>query len=248
MNKVGLGIALAAAFNGGVGTTRAATEIQPGMALSPEDLPREAQRYEQLLRGDDDDDPPHGDDDTVDERRHFDDRLLHLGFGTGVGTPVGLMGADLAANVGDGLSVGVGAGFTSWGPAGGASLRLRPFVWGGRGQNALHAFTLETSYTYMRHGRDPLRDLEFDFYDCELGACPEPEPDFIPTGAHFMSLSAGFEHAFYSGWSMHYDLGFAQALRPTEWQCAFDTKPAPCTHSSPSDTLLVVSFGMSHAL
>jgi hypothetical protein len=247
MQKIGLGVALAAASCAVAGATSAANEIHPGMALSPEDLPPEAQHYERLLRGDTTADPLQWDDDTVDERRHFDDHLLHVGFGTGVGTPVGLMGAYLEANPWDALSLGVGAGFTSWGPAGGASLRLRPFAWGGQGQSALHAFTLQTSYTYMLHGREPLRDLDFDF-DCELGACPEPEPDFVPTGAHFMSLSAGFEHAFYSGWTLHYDLGFAQALRATEWECAFDTRPTPCTHTSPSDTLMVLSFGMSHAL
>jgi hypothetical protein len=248
MQKIGLGVALAAAVIAVAATTSAAAEIRPGMALSPDDLPPEAQHYERLLRADATEEPLGWDDDSVDERRHFDDRLLQVGFGTGVGTPIGLMGAYLEANPWDGLSLGVGAGFTSWGPAGGVSLRLRPFVWGGQGQRALHAFTLQTSYTYMRHGRDPLRDFEFGFYDCEVGACPEPEPDFVPTGAHFMSLSAGFEHALASGWTFRYELGFARALRPTSWGCVLDGRSTPCTNSSPSDTLLVVGFAVSHAL
>jgi hypothetical protein len=100
----------------------------------------------------------------------------------------------------------------------------------------------------MVHGKDPLRDLDFSLYDCEVGECEEPQPDFVRTGAHFMSLSVGFEHALYSGWTFRYELGFAQALRTTSWACELDGRPTPCTHNPPSDTLMVLGFGVSHAL
>jgi len=75
MRNFGLGVALAAAVSGLVGTASAAPDIQPGMALSPEDLPPEAQHYEGLLRGDSAADRLRWDDDSVDERRHFDDHV-----------------------------------------------------------------------------------------------------------------------------------------------------------------------------
>src|SRR3954464_4776856 len=108
MRKLGLGGALAAALSGLIGRAEAAPEIHPGMALSPEDLPPEAQHYERLLRGDTAADRLRWDDDSVDERRHFDDHVFHAGFGTGVGTPVGLMGVYVEANPGDALALGVG--------------------------------------------------------------------------------------------------------------------------------------------
>lgn len=247
MQKFRLGAALWAAMSGLAGTALA-EDIRPGMAISPEDLPPEAQHYERLLRGDSSADSRSWDDDSVDERRHFHDHLLHAGLATGVGTPVGVLGAYFEVDPWDALAVGVGGGVSFWGPSGGGFLRLRPYVWGGQGNGALHAFTLQTSYTYMLHGEDPLRDVEFGFYDCEVGACPEAEPEFVPTGAHFLSLSAGFEHAFYSEWSIRYEYGFARALSATKWQCTMGGRPAPCTGSSPSDTMVVIGFTLSHAL
>jgi len=219
------------------------------MALSPEDLPPEARDHGRLLSDDPNADPMRWPDDTVDERRHFDDRTLHLGMGTGVGTPVGILGAFIEANVLDGLAVGAGGGVTFWGPAGGAYVRLRPVVWGGHGKGALHAFTLQTSYTYMLHGEEPLRNIDISFMDCEGNdsRC-QPDPDFVPHGAHFMSLSAGFEHALDSGWSFRYDFGFAKALSSSEWECRFGTAPTPCTRYTPDDTVLVATFAFSHAL
>lgn len=246
--------ALAAAVGGGGETALAEEEVRPGTALSPEQLPAEPRYYERLLRDDSVGGAAAAEElgllgnDTVDERRHFDDRKVHLGLGTGLGTPVGLLGAYVEANPWDGLALGAGAGVTAWGPAGGVLLRVRPYVWGGQGQRALHAFTLQTSYTYMLHGREPLGDVDISFYRCEVGACPEPKPEFIPQAAHFMSLSAGFEHALLTGWTFRYDLGFAQALKPTTWECAFGPTPAPCESSSPSDTVLVLAFAFSHAL
>lgn len=247
MSKFWCAVALVAAMGGLAGTATAAPDIRPGMALSPQDLPPEAQ-YERLISDDPNADPMGRACDTVDERRHFDDRTLHLGIGTGVGTPVGLLGAFLEADVLDGMAVGAGAGVTAWGPAGGGFLRLRPFVWGGQGERVLHAFTLQSSYTYMLHGKEPLRDVDFGFFHCDGASSCEPEPDFVPHAGHFLSLSAGFEHALVSGWSFRYDFGFASALNDSNWECAFGSTRAPCTRYAPDDTVLVGTFAFSHAL
>jgi hypothetical protein len=240
MTKVGLLIALAAAVGGVVGTAGAATEIHPGMALRPEDLPPEAQHYEHLLRDDTKAVPLGREDDSVDERRHFHDHVFHAGIGTGFGTPLGMTGAFLEANPWDALALGVGGGVTLWGPAGGAYVRLRPFAWGGQGQRVLHAFTLQSSYTFMRDG-------ELPSIPC-VHACREV--GFLDRTAHFGALSAGFEHQLVSGWTFRYDFGVAQALFATPWKCArYDTDAAvPCSGSSPTDTLFVGTFGLSHAL
>lgn len=257
MNKFRRAVALAAAFSGLAGTASATPDIQPGMALSPQDLPPEARdaqppggahATDRLISDDPNADPMGWANDTVDERRHFDDRTLHLGIGTGLGTPVGLIGVLVEANVLDGLAVGAGAGVASWGPAGGAFMRLRPFVWGGQGERVLHAFTLQSSYTYMLHGKEPLTDVDIGFFQCEGSSSCEPEPDFVPHPGHFLSLSAGFEHALVSGWSFRYDFGFASALNESEWECAFGDTPTPCTRYAPDDTVLVGTFAFSHAL
>lgn len=247
MSKLRRVVALAAASSGLAGMASAATDIQPGMALPPQDLPPEA-HYERLLSDAPNADPMGWANDTVDERRHFDDHTLHLGMGSGVGTPVGLIGAFLEADLLDGMAVGAGAGVTHWGPAGGGFVRLRPFVWGGQGERVLHAFTLQSSYTYMLHGKEPLTDVDIGFFQCEGASSCEPEPDFVPHAGHFLSLSAGFEHALVSGWSFRYDFGFAGALNHSDWECAFGNAPTPCTRSSPFDKVLVASFAFSHAL
>lgn len=210
------------------------------MALSPEDLPPEAQQYERLSSGDSTAAPTRWDDDSVDERRHFNDHIFHAGIGTGFGTPVGIVGAFLEANPWDALSLGVGAGVTFWGPAAGGYVRLRALVWGGHGQRALHALTIQTSYTLMRDG-------ELQLMPC-IHSCAEVR--FLDRTAQLAALSAGFEHQLASGWSFRYDFGAGHAVFATPWKCArYDTgAAAPCTSGPPSDTVFVSTFGVSHAL
>jgi hypothetical protein len=234
-----LGIAIWAAGNGLTGNAWADPEIGPGMALSPEDLPPEAQHYERLLRGDATGDPLRWDD-TVDERRHFNDHIFHAGTGTGLGTPVGMVGAFLEANPWDALALGLGGGVTYWGLAGGAYVRLRPFAWGGQGQRALHAFTLQTSYTYMQYG-------DFLFMPCVDGC---GDVHVLGGTAQFGAVSAGFEHQLVSGWTFRYDFGVAHVLFATPGKCArYGTGEAvACSGGSNPDTLFVGTFGFSHAL
>ena len=226
---------------GGVtGTAWSDPEIRPGMALPPERSPAEAQHDERLLRGDAPIDSLHTDDDSVDERRHFNDHVFHAGIGTGFGTPVGMVGAFLEANAWDALALGMGAGVTFWGLAGGAYVRLRPFAWGGKGPGVLHAFTLQASYTYMRDG-------ELKVMPC-IHACGEV--GFLDRTVQVGALSAGFEHQLVSGWTFRYDFGVAQALLAPPWKCArYDTGTAvPCRGNSPADTFFVGTFALSHAL
>ena len=241
MTTVGLGVGLVAAMASLAGTAWAGPDIHPGMALPPEDLPPEAQHYERLLRGDGTTNPPSSNDDSVDERRHFNDRAFHAGMGTGFGTPLAMVGAFLEANPWDALALGMAGGVTLWGPAGGTYVRLRPLAWGGQGKRVLHAFTLGSSYTLMRDG-------ELRLMTCIHTPCDEV--GFLNRTALFGSLSAGFEHQLASGWTFRYDFGVAQALFATPWRCArYDTgAEAPCGGSSPTDTLFVGTFGMSHAL
>jgi hypothetical protein len=236
-----LGVALLAAVNGLTGNPGAEAEIGPGMALSPEDLPPEAEHYERLLRGDPTGDSWDGEDDSVDERRHFNDHVVHVGMGTGFGTPLGMAGAFLEANPWDALALGMGGGVTFWGPAGGAYVRLRPFAWGGHGQRVLHAVTLQTSYTYMRDG-------ELRLMTCIHTPCDEV--GFLNRTAQLGALSAGFEHQLASGWTFRYDFGVARALFATPWECArYDTgAAAACSGYAPTDTLFVGTFAISHAL
>jgi hypothetical protein len=210
------------------------------MALAPEDLPPEAQHYERLLRGDATADPVDWEDDSVDERRHFNDHVWHMGIGTGLGTPLGMVGAFVEANPWDAIALGVGGGVTFWGLAGGAYGRLRPFAWGGQGQRALHAFTIQASYTYMQYG-------EVLFSPC-IDACDDVHA--LDRTAQLGALSAGFEHQLASGWTFRYDFGAAHVLFATPWQCArYDTGAAvPCSGESNPDTLFVATFGVSHAL
>jgi hypothetical protein len=240
MRKFLLGVALLAAVSGLTETASATPEIRPGMALSPEDLPPEAQHYERLLHGDATADRLRWDDDSVDERRHFDDHALHVGFATGLGTPVGMAGAFAEANPWDALALGMGGGVTFWGLAGGAYVRLRPLAWGGHGRGALHAFTLQTSYTYMQYG-------EFLFTPC-IDTCDGGQ--VLGGTAQFGALSAGFEHQLASGWTFRYDFGVAHALFATPGKCArYDTGAAvPCGGDSNPDTLFVGTFAFSHAL
>ena len=241
MRKTQAALALATVVTGLAGTALAAPDIRPGTALSPEDLPPEAQGYERLLRADSAADPPPQNSDTVVERRHFDDQVFHAGIGTGLGTPVGMLGAFLEANPWDAVALGLGGGVTFWGPAGGAYLRLRPLVWGGQGQRVLHAFTLQTSYTYMRDG-------ELELMSC-IEACPS-RVRFLDRTAQFGALSTGFEHRLASGWTFRYDFGVAHSWLATPWKCVrYDTVAAsPCSSTPPSDTLFVGTFGLSHAL
>ena len=240
MRKFPWAVALLAATGGVTRTAWSNPEIRPGMALPPEDLSPEARHYERLLRGDAANDRPQRDDDSVDERRHFDDQVFHAGMGTGFGTPIGMVGAFLEANPWDALALGVGGGVTLWGPAGGAYARLRPVAWGGQGQRVLHAFTLQISYTYARDG-------ELDIMPC-VHACREV--GFLNRTAQLGALGAGFEHQLASGWTFRYDFGVARVLLATPWKCErYDTGAAvPCGDSSPTDTLFVGTFGLSHAL
>ena len=241
MRKIRATVALAATVTGFGAPALAAADILPGTALSPGELPPEAQGYERLLHAHSAADPPTGNGDTVAGRRHFDDQIFHAGIATGFGTPVGMLGAFVEANPWDAVGLGLGGGVTLWGPAGGAYLRLRPLVWGGQGQRVLHAFTLQTSYTYMRDG-------ELELMSC-IEACPS-RVRFLNRTAQFGALSAGFEHQLASGWTFRYDFGVAHSWLATPWKCVrYDTVAAsPCSSNPPSDTLFVGTFGLSHAL
>lgn len=241
MKKIGATVAFIAAVNALGQSALADPDIRPGTALSVEDLPPEAQGYERLRRPAAAADPEPLDIDTVAERRHFDDQIFHAGIGTGFGTPVGMLGAFVEANPWEAVALGVGGGVSFWGPAGGAYVRLRPFVWGGQGQRVLHAFTLQTSYTFMRDG-------DLDLMPC-IEACTS-EVRFLDRTGQFGALSAGFEHRLASGWTFRYDFGAAHALSATPWKCVrYDSgAPVACSAGSPfPDTLFVGTFGVSHA-
>jgi hypothetical protein len=179
--------------------------------------------------------------DTVEERRHFDRRLIHLGgvFGTaaGTGSYFALVGLYAEANVWDRLALGVGTGVSFWGPEASGSLRFRPIVWGGEGQHVLNAFMLRAEYTVMQQGADI-----FSFCDESCGT------RFVARTAQLGTLSAGFEHQLWSGWTIRYDFGFARVFSATPWKCRRDGLPAPCSGEPPSDDLSVTSFAVSHAL
>jgi len=235
---LGWGIAL-----GGLVTSSGAgaePEIRPGTALDPETLPPEAQRYERLLQQDGDRALPYSDD-SVDERRHFDDRRLALGLGTGLGSPTGLMGVFLEVNALDWVAVGAGAGLGAWGPALGGYLTLRPIVWGGQEEGALHAFTLRGTYTYMAYGDDPL-----DFCLGIDRGC-EDRPQYEQQNAAFWGFAAGFEHATWTGWSFRWDIGYAHTPAPLSWRCTIAGSPASCG-GGPNDALPIFSFGIAHTL
>jgi len=177
----------------------------------------------------------------VEERRRFDGRLLQLGAGTGLGMPGAILGGYAELTPWDRFTVGVEAGFTFWGPAGGGYARLRPIVWGGEGRRLLNAFVLQASYTVMRDG-------ELDLMPCIDSPCSEV--GYLPRTAQVGALSAGFEHQLASGWSIRYEFGVGHALFATAWKCARfdDGSAAPCEGGPPGDNLPVLSFAVGHTL
>jgi hypothetical protein len=215
----------------------ASPEIQPGDALGPDDLAPEAQRPESALRGE----RMGAGDNSVDERRRFNARLAQVGLGTGLGMPAALLGGYAELNPWDRFAIGAEAGLTLWGAAGGAYVRLRPFIWGGEGRRLLNAFVLQASYTIMRHG-------ELDLMPCISSPCREV--GYLNRTAQFGALSAGFEHQLASGWSIRYEFGVGRALFATAWKCARydDGTRVPCQYGAPTDQLPVLSFAVGHTL
>lgn len=191
--------------------------------------------------------PPAADDDlasqniTVEERRHFDRRLLQVGaaLGTAVGTDAyfDLIGLYAEANVWDRLALGGGAGVSFSGPEASGYLRFRPIIWGGEGHHLLNAFTLRAEYTIMRQGAEP-------FSLCDENCAAQ----FVDRTAELGALSAGFEHQLWSGWTFRYDFGFAHVLSATAWKCERDRVPSRCDERPPSADMMVTSFGVSHEL
>jgi hypothetical protein len=212
----------------GPGATKAA-ELRPGMALAPGQLTPDAARYEALLQAED----------TDAVRRQFDDRRLYVGgsFGWVSASPAVSLLFEL--NVHDRLAVGTEVGLTISGPAGGAYVRGRPLVWGGRGRGPLHALTLQTKYDYRAHGGD----LSF----CSISDCSEPR--FVAMPVHFLMIDGGFEHAFARGFTLRYAAGVGLQLGQPAWRCRIGRLPAACGDKRPpSDTLFVTYVVLSHAL
>jgi hypothetical protein len=213
-------------------------DIRVGEALPIAELPAEAQQFEAALQGYQL--SPAGD--TVEERRHFDDRLVEVGLGAGLGMPGTVWGTYAELTPWDRLTVGLEAGLSFWGPAGGGYFRLRPIVWGGEGTKLLNAFVLQASYTVMRHGPFP--------FSMPCISSPCPEIGYLNRTALVGALSAGFEHQFASGWHIRYDFGIGRALFATAWKCARfdDGSAAPCQRRPPSDDVPVLSLALGHTL
>lgn len=212
-------------------------EIEVGDALDARDFSLEAQRLELALQGTPVDATGH----TVVERRRFDVAWAALGVGTGLAMPGALVGVYVELTAWERMTIGADVGLTLWGPAGGGYFRLRPIIWGGEGSKLLNAFVLQTSYTVARDG-------ELDLMPC-IDVCVD-QNQYLDRTALIGALSAGFEHLFASGWSIHYDFGIGQVLTATPWLCRrFDDRRAtPCSGSPPSDNLPVVSFAVGHTL
>jgi len=233
-----LGWGIALSIWGAACAARAEPEIRPGSALDPQTLPPEARRYERLLQQDEDSAMPHADD-TVDDRRHFDDRRLALGAGTGLGSPTGLLGVFLEVNALDWLALGGGGGLGAWGPAVGGYVTLRPIVWGGQEKGALHAFTWRGTYTYMAYGNDPL-----DFCLGIDSSC-EDRLLYRDQNAQFWGFAVGFEHATWTGWSFRWDIGYAHTPSALTWHCTAHGSPSAC-QGGPNGALPIFSFGIAH--
>jgi hypothetical protein len=217
-----------------------AQELRPGMALTPDQLPPEASHYEALLQGE----PLSQDGDTVEKRRRFDDQALRIGIGMGVA--VGSFGLALYTEVdaGDRLALGSEVGLSLWGLMAGGYLRVRPAVWGGRQRRALHALTLQGGYRYMQYGEDPFSGI---LASACHGDCDRVH--FLNAPAHFITLEAGFEHAFASGWGIRYSMGAALMAGEPDWRCEKVRQPISCADgSAPDRQLLVTRFVLSHAI
>lgn len=175
-------------------------------------------------------------DDSVEERRHFNDRLLQFGGNLNFNSQNILLGVFGEVNVWDRLTVGGGGGTSGSGPEASAYVRARPIVWGGVGENALKAFTLRAEYLIMQQGED------FSF--C-IEACGVR---FSNRTSQWGALSAGFEYQFWSGLALRYEFGFARVMTATGWECELDGKPVPCNRAAPPDDMMVTSLAISHTL
>jgi len=178
--------------------------------------------------------------DTVQERRHFDRRLFQLGGSLGSIVPaIGgySIGVFVEANVWDRMALGAGGGVSFGGPEAHTYVRFRPIVWGGEGRNWLNAVTLRAEYMVMREATLGLAALDGD-----NGA------DYVSRVSHVGSLSVGFEHQFWSGWTMRYDFGYGRVFAATPWECAIGRTPAPCDGTAPGNEMILASFSLSHSL
>jgi len=175
-------------------------------------------------------------DDSVDERRHFNERLLQFGANLDATSQSLMLGVFAEANVWDRLAVSVGGGASLSGPQASASVRARPIVWGGEGKHLLNAFTLRAEYLIMRYGEQSF----FCDHDCGVR--------FVSRTAQWGALSAGFEHQLWFGLTIRYDFGFARVISATRWECALDGRSAPCNGQAPRDDMMVTSLAISHAI
>jgi hypothetical protein len=219
---------------------RAAGEIRPGDALSPELSSPEAAKYEALLQGRE----LELGDDSVEERRQFTARRLRCGAGIGFIEFMPQAQLVLEVDVWDRLALGLEGGINVWGGEAGGYLRLRPFVWGGRGRRPLHAFTLQAGYRYMGYGEDYLLGLGSVAChgDCDL-------PQFQPSTAHFLVAEAGFEHALWSGWTVRYAMGATFMVSRPAWRCEAQHEPVDCAdHQPPASATFVHGVTLTRAL
>lgn len=222
-----------------------AEDLRPGMALPPDQLTADAARYERLLQGDE---SPASDtllqgEDTGENRRQFDDRLVHFGLSLRMARATPAAGLFSELDVWDRLVIGTEAALSLWGPAAAVYLRGRPLVWGGRGRGLLNALTVQTEYRYMAYGDESFGLTALLCHaDCD-------RPSFIDMPAHFVVLEAGFEHAFAGGFSLRYAWGAAFELTQPAWRCRVGRQLAPCADEQPPpDELFVTTFGASYAL
>ncbi len=211
----------------------AAADPRPGDGLSAELLSPEADRYEALLRH------QH----SVEKRRQFDEQLVHLGLAYNLTNAMPMLGAYVEVNALNRLAIGSELGVTLWGFAGSAFLLGRPIVWSGRGRGALHAFTLQATYRYMQYG---------DGFDAFLGSLCHADCEYVQhvtMPAHFATFEAGFQHSFWSGWSLRYGVGVGVLLGQPNWRCTLNRVPTSCgDEKPPPSTSFSASIMASHAI
>jgi hypothetical protein len=213
-------------------------EVRPGTALPPEQPAPEAARYEALLQGE----PVLQDEDGVEKRRRFDD--LRLGLGLGAANVSYWTSLSTEVDALDRVALGGEVGLSFWGLMAGGYARARPVVWGGLGRRTLHALTLQLGYRYMQYGDDPYAGFL-------SSACHDDcEPvRYLSEPTHFVTLQAGFEHSFPSGWGIRYGVGAALMAGQPDWRCERAKAPSPCdAASAPAGQLLHTEFVVSRAI
>jgi hypothetical protein len=230
-----LGVAIAGASRG---STPPEQDVRPGTALPPEQPTPEAARYEALLQNE----PVLQGEDSVEKRRRFDDLRLGLGLGAANVSYWAAFSTEIDAL--DRVALGGEVGLSLWGLMAGGYARVRPVVWGGRGRRTLHALTLQLGYRYMQYGEDPYAGILSSAChgDCE-------RVRFLSEPAHFVTLEAGVEHAFPSGWAIRYGLGAAVMANEPDWRCERAEAPSPCdADSAPARQLLLTKFVLTRAI